>query len=167
MEGTGYFFAEVMMYPEEDIFIFFATNRSQRKINQTAFQIAKMVFDPEYEPLNVNFKAKEVSDLPSTPVGIASQKLVDAVLSGNRDAAKAYIDFYFSDGLKKDKPMEDLLGIFEQLHQEFQGRILSKIMDTGTSYELIFTAPNNENLRLAPEFNQEGKLIGVSIEGSD
>ncbi|MDH3244090.1 MAG: beta-lactamase family protein [Saprospiraceae bacterium] len=166
--GNGIFFCEVLQYFEEDLFIFFATNRSSRGINQTAFHLARMIFEPSFDPPVPGAKRTSLQDFPKNPKGNSAKKMVEAVLSEDDQIILSYIKTYMSSEILAKKSAEELGEIFHGLREEIGERELSNIIDAGDhNLELVFSAPGVSNLYLIPEMDEKGIIQGISVEVGD
>lgn len=166
--GNGIFFADILRYLEEDIFIVLATNRSRRGFNDAAFEIAHMILDPSFEPeIPQTAEGKVLSELPDDEKGQTLRNLLEVLAEGNDQDLQAFIENHLAPGMLEMAPMEQHLAIFRQLQQDIGKAGIERIVDYGGRLELTLKPVDADNpLVLMAAFSPQmpGKLVGMGVE---
>lgn len=165
--GNGIFFADILRYLEEDVFIFFATNRSHRIVNRSAFEIAQMVFQPDYNPEAPSLAGKVLAGLPDDERGVTTQALLAAIRSGQKEDVRRFFNEHVARGLLEMMPMERHLEMFQQLRADFGEAELTRILERDGRLELRMRPPAGGEVTLVIGFSSEekGKMTGLGVEG--
>ena len=137
--GNGIFFADYWDYPEEQLFVFVATNSLSRPHQDWAYELMQLILDPEYEPVPPALDVEiETAELPETPAG---QLVADflATINGNDVANRtAFIENRYSAELQAFADLETHLAIMDDLQDLLGSVTLSSVGIAGDTLILTY-----------------------------
>ncbi len=116
--GNGVQFADVLWYVDEDVKVVLMSNANQRGMQDVAWEIGRMVFDPAYRP-RIGGAGEALPSIPEGPMGDRLKALSAVIAAGGSDAElHAWFRSNFGPGFLADVPMKQHLTIFQQLHAD-------------------------------------------------
>jgi CubicO group peptidase (beta-lactamase class C family) len=156
--GNGIQFADVLWYADEGLFIALLSNASARGMQDLAWEIGRMAFDPAHEP-RVPQPARALPDLPGGPAGERLRALCAVLASGGDDAAlTAWLMANLGPGFLEDFPLERHLQVFRRLCTDVGAHRLEGVAELG---------PDEYELRLRSERDQAVTRLFVQLRPSD
>ena len=137
--GNGAFFADYWDYPEEQIFIFVATNGVARPQRDWGYELSQLIFNPDYAPAPVILVVEtESAELPATPAGQLVAEFL-AILNSDDEAARmAFIENRYTPDLQGLATMEQHLAIMAELHSLLAIATLSSVGIAGNTLILTY-----------------------------
>ena len=108
----------MLYYADEGVTVVLMSNANKRGMQDIAWEVGRMVFDPTYEP-NLPGKGTPLAGVPAGPMG-DRMKALSAIIAANGDDAELKIWFTenFGPGFLSDFPMEQHLAVFKQLRAD-------------------------------------------------
>jgi len=160
--GNGIQFADVLWYADEGVTIVLMSNASLRGMQDMAWEVGHMIFDPHYEPRMVQ-PAKSLAGLPAGAAGDRLKSLLAIISSGGDDAAlKSWLQKNLGPGFLKDQPMERHLSAFKQAHKDIGAHHIERIEQLGPEeYALHLRSDHDKSLfRVMVQLRPSDALIG-------
>lgn len=116
--GNGIQFADVLHFVDEGVTVVLMSNASKRGMQDLAWDVGRMVFDPAYTPERPG-KAVAMTTVPEGPMG-ERLKALSAIIAAEGDdmELKAWFAENFGPGFLADIPMEQHLSAFKQLRTD-------------------------------------------------
>ena len=157
--GNGIFMADFLRYPKEDVTIWFATNGVNRSNRNTGGEIARMVFQPEYQA-----RVKVTNGVE--PLTKEEEKVKNALLamlnSDDDQSIKDFVRAQFSPGMIDMAPMEEHLNILGGIRKELSGFSSDSSKKLGDDVILTFS---NKDYSVDVVVNVEnGKIVGMGVD---
>lgn len=116
--GNGVQFADVLWYVDEGVLVVLMSNANKRGMQDLAWEVGRMVFDPAHEPRSA-WVSEMLPGIPPGPMGERMKALL-AILSGSGTDAELepWLRSNLGPGFLADVPMEQHLSIFKQLRSD-------------------------------------------------
>ena len=116
--GNGVQFADVLWYPEEGVRIVLMSNANKRGMQDIAWEVARMIFDPAYRP-SIGGTVETLPTIPDGPMGDRMKALSSVIAAKGSDAElEVWFKANFGPGFLEDVPMEQHRSIFKQLRTD-------------------------------------------------
>lgn len=116
--GNGVQFADVLWYPEEGVRVVLMSNANKRGMQDIAWEVARMIFDPAYQP-SIGGVSEMLPAIPDGPMGDRLKALSSVIAAKGSDAElEVWFKANFGPGFLEDVPMEQHLSIFKQLRTD-------------------------------------------------
>ncbi len=116
--GNGVQFADVLWYADEGVRVVLMSNASKRGMQDLAWEVGRMVFDPDYQP-PVPGAAETLSSIPDGPMGDRMKGLSTVISADGTDAQlESWLRKNLGPGFLADIPMEKHITIFKQLRSD-------------------------------------------------
>lgn len=165
--GNGVQFADVLFYADEGVTVVLMSNASVRGMQDIAWQVGRMVFNPAYVPEVVQ-PAKLLTAVPSGPGGDRMKALSAIIAETNDDAAlKAWLQANLGPGFLQDVPMERHVAVFKQLRADIGANTIESVEQLGPEeYALKLRSAGNKGLfrvmlQLRPN---DARIGGMGVE---
>ncbi len=156
--GNGIQFADVLWYADEGLFIALMSNASARGMQDLAWEIGRMAFDPDYEPQPPQ-PPRTLPGPPDGPVGERLRALSAVFASGSDDAAlTAWLQANLGPGFLQDVPLERHLAVFRQLCADIGANRIESLEQLG---------PEEYVLRLRSERDRAVHRLQVQLRPTD
>jgi len=160
--GNGIFFADMYRYLEEDVFLFFATNRGSQGVEDIPYNILRMVFQPDFEPPRSNEPDGQVFEgFPDVPAGEQLEVIVNLLQRGSDNALKSLVTEYMAPDMQEMAPMDQHLDILRQLSERFGTLELRSTMTRGREFELFFADADGNPTSLLIAINEDGEVTDI------
>lgn len=161
--GNGIFFADMYRYLEEDVFLFFATNRGSRDVEEIPYNTLRMVFQPDFEPSRNNGPDGQVFEgFPDGPVGERLEAIVRLLQRGSDDALKSLVTEYMAPGMQEMAPMDQHLDVLRDISDQFGNLELRSTLASRQEFELHFADAEGNPVSLLIALNEEGAIVGIN-----
>lgn len=116
--GNGVQFADVLWYPEEGVRVVLMSNANKRGMQDIAWDVARMLFDPVYEP-RIAGVGEVLPRIPDGPMGDRMKALSSVIAANGGDAElEAWFHANLGPGFLADVPMSQHLSVFKQLRTD-------------------------------------------------
>ena len=165
--GNGIQFADVLWYPDDSVTIVLMSNASRRGMQDIAWEVGHMLFDPAYEPQLVE-APKALAGLPTGPAGDRLKALITVIASGGSDKEMtAWLEQNLGPGFLKDWPMERHLSAFKQMHADIGAAHLESVEQSGPEeYVLHLRSDGDKGIhRVMVQLRPSDSLIsGIGVE---
>jgi CubicO group peptidase (beta-lactamase class C family) len=116
--GNGVQFADVLFFVDEGVTVVMMSNASARGMQDVAWEVGRMVFDPTYQP-RLPQASRTLTSIPEGAFGDRLKALSAIIGSGGDDAQlTTWLQNNLGPGFLKDIPMERHVGMFKQLHTD-------------------------------------------------
>ncbi|MBP7516136.1 MAG: serine hydrolase, partial [Flavobacteriales bacterium] len=116
--GNGVQFADVLWYADEGVRVVLMSNANKRGMQDIAWDVGRMVFDPAYQP-SIPGAAEMLLSIPDGPMGDRMKGLSSVISTIGTDAELAsWLRNNLGPGFLADVPMEQHLTIFKQLRSD-------------------------------------------------
>jgi len=156
--GNGIQFADVLWYADEGLFIALLSNASARGMQDLAWEIARMAFDPGYEPAPPQ-PARTLPGLPDGPAGERLRALCALLATGGDDATlTTWLQANLGPGFLEDFPLERHLEVFRMLCADVGAHRIEGVAEMG---------PGEFELRLRSERDQVVTRLSVQLRPGD
>jgi CubicO group peptidase (beta-lactamase class C family) len=156
--GNGIQFADVLWYADEGLFIALMSNASARGMQDLAWEIGRMAFDPDFEP-RVPQPARALPGLPDGPAGERLRALCALLASGGDDATlTAWLQANLGPGFFEDFPLERHLEVFRGLCADVGAHRIEGVAELG---------PGEYELTLRSERDQAVTRLQVALRPAD
>jgi CubicO group peptidase (beta-lactamase class C family) len=157
--GNGTFMADFLMYTKEDVTIWYATNGVDRSNSDTGCEVAKMIFQPEYQA-----KVKVMTEIGQLKT--EDEKVKNALLVMLKmEDEKSIVDFVraqFSPEMIDMAPMEEHVNILSDIRKKLSGFELKK---GGRTMEEVILSFYSEDSSVDVVLNIEsGKIVGMGVD---
>ncbi len=156
--GNGIQFADVLWFADEGLFIALMSNASARGMQDLAWDIGRMAFDPAFDP-RVPQPARALPGLPDGPAGERLRALSALLAAGGDDAAlTAWLQENLGPGFLEDFPLERHLQVFRMLCDDIGAHVLEGVAEL---------SPGEYELRLRSERDHEVTRLTVELRPGD
>lgn len=116
--GNGVQFADVLWFADEGVRVVLMSNANKRGMQDVAWEIGRMVFDPTYRP-RIGEPSELLPAIPDGPMGDRLKALSAVIAAKSTDTGmKEWFRANFGPGFLADVPMEQHLTIFKQLRAD-------------------------------------------------
>ena len=116
--GNGVQFADVLWYADEGVRVVLMSNANKLGMQDIAWEVGRMVFDPTYEP-SIPGAAEVLTSIPDGPMGERMRGLSSVISTTTSDAELAsWLRDNLGPGFLADVPMEQHITIFKQLRSD-------------------------------------------------
>ena len=165
--GNGIQFADVLYYADEGVTVVLMSNANQRGMQDIAWEVGRMIFDPAYQP-QLPGKPVAMSGVPDGPMG-ERMKALSAVIaaSGNDAELKAWFAQNFGPGFLADVPMEQHLSVFKQLRTDIGANSIEGVEQLGPEeFALkLKSAKDGTTYRVMMQLRpSDAKISGLGVE---
>jgi len=161
--GNGIFFADMYRYLEEDVFLFFATNRATRGLEVLPSNILRMVFQPEFQPSRgVEPDGQVFEGYPEGPLGAQLEEIVALLQRGREEDLKRLVTDFMAAPMQEMGPMDQHLDILGQMAEQYGTLELRSTLASRQELELIFADSDDNPITLLIALNEEGKIVGIN-----
>ena len=165
--GNGIQFADVLWYADEDLTVVLMSNANKRAMQDIAWHIGRMCFDPSFEP-PVPQDAKMLDGPPAGPVGDRMKALSTIIGSTGDDAQlTAWLKENLGPGFFEDFPLERHLTVFAQLRKDIGPNAIESVQQTGPEeYEVKLRSQGDQGLfRIMMQLRpSDARIAGLSVE---
>jgi len=165
--GNGTQFADVLWYADEGVTVVLMSNAAVRGMQDIAWEVGGMVFDPRYKPME--FEAPKVLSAP--PEGAVGDRIksLSALIASARNEAelKAWLEGNLGPGFLEDWPMEQHIAAFQQMRSEIGAHSMERIEQLGPEeYVLHLRSAGDRKLyRVMVQLRPSDALIsGLGVE---
>jgi CubicO group peptidase (beta-lactamase class C family) len=125
--GNGIQFADVLWFADEGVTVVLMSNASKRGMQDIAWEIGRMVFDPAYVP-SVGQAAQVLAGVPDGPMGERMKALSTIIASTGDDAAlSGWLRANLGPGFLADVPLERHLSVFKQLRKDIGANTIERV----------------------------------------
>jgi CubicO group peptidase (beta-lactamase class C family) len=157
--GNGTFMADFLRYPKEDVTIWFATNGVSRANRNTGWEIARMIFQPEYQA-----KVKVMTEVGQLTAEdeIVKGALLRMLKGDDEQSIVEFVTAQFSPVMMDMAPMEKHAEIIGGIRKELFGFELKK--ENKTMDEMILTFSKEEYFVDVLLNIENGKIVGMGID---
>ena len=160
--GNGVFFADLLRFPDDDVMIFLASNRSGAD-EDVAFRLASRVLGsdaitPVCSPLGDISSLPTVASFPDTVAGSTADAFTTILLGGGDAARRAFAERHVSEALSQGLSIDDQATEIGLLQEEFEGYAVEVI-----SIQDEFTI----HVLLTSEASPEDRLVSVAVDVDD
>ncbi len=116
--GNGVQFADVLWFPDEDVRVVLMSNANKRGMQDLAWEVGRMVFDPTYQP-RMGEPSELLPAIPDGPMGDRLKALSAVLEAKSTDTElKEWFRANLGPGFLADVPMEQHITIFKQLRAD-------------------------------------------------
>lgn len=165
--GNGIQFADVLWYADEGVTIVVLSNASIKGMQDIAWEVGHMIFDPRYEP-QVALVPKPMAGVPDGPMG-DRMNAFSAIISTKGDDAEltAWLKTNLGPGFLSDMPMEQHLGAFKQLCKDIGANTIASVDQVGPEEFALHLVSNKDQgryrvmMQLRPS---DAKISGLGVE---
>ncbi len=165
--GNGIQFADVLWYADEGVTVVLMSNANQRGMQDLAWEVGRMVFDPTYVP-SMPQAAKALEGVPEGPAG-DRMKALSAIIAGTGDdeELKAWFAEHFGPGFLADFPMEQHLSVFKQLRTDIGPNHIERVEQLGPDeFALLLVSDGDQSrwrvmMQLRPS---DARIGGLGVE---
>ncbi|MCB8963058.1 MAG: serine hydrolase [Ardenticatenales bacterium] len=167
--GNGIFYADYWDFPEEQIFIFIATNGLTRPQRNWASELAQIIHDPDYVPAPpILVVETEAAELPATPAGQLVAEFLAAINSDDVALRTAFIENTYASELMGFADLDGHLAIMSDLQELLRSATLSSVGVAGDTLILTYVDSSGlpyleMSLTITP--SDPPMLADISIEG--
>jgi len=153
--GNGVFFADVLRFRDERVFVFVASNRMRREFRDVGHTIARLVFDSTFTatPPAQAPPAAAFTGLPQTDVGRLAQRLLTAVSTQDAAVQQQLVTQDYAASLRNAAPMDRHLAVLARLRASLGANAVVREVVVG-----------EEELRLTIH-GADGARLGVLLMG--
>ncbi len=128
--GNGIFFADLLRFAEDDLFIFLASSHSGAD-EDAAFRLAEALVDGGVgadclPPIDVTLFAG-AEDFPDTEAGDTAEAMVDILLGGDDDERRAFAETHVSEELAGRASIDEQVTQLAALQTEFAGAAVERV----------------------------------------
>ena len=125
--GNGIQFADVLWFADEGVTVVLMSNANKRGMQDIAWEIGRMVFDPAYVP-TMGQAAQVLAGVPDGPMGDRMKALSVIIASkGNEAELKEWFTANFGPGFLNDVPMDRHLSVFKQLRSDIGANTIERV----------------------------------------
>ncbi|HRH37871.1 MAG TPA: serine hydrolase domain-containing protein [Flavobacteriales bacterium] len=165
--GNGIQFADVLWYADEGITIVLLSNANIRGMQDIAWEVAHMIFDPSYQP-RVAAVPQPLVGIPQGPTG-ERMKAFSSILasSGDEDELKTWLHANLGPGFLSDMPMEQHLEVFKELCSDIGANtIVSAEQMNPEEFTLhLVSAKNKRRFRVMMQLRpSDARISGLGVE---
>lgn len=165
--GNGVQFADVLRYPDEGVTVVLMSNANQRGMQDMAWEVGRMVFDPGYAPA-LPKSATVLGNVPQGPAGDRMKALSAIIGSEGPDAElEAWFTEHFAPGFLKDFPMAQHLTVFKRLRADIGPNRIDRVEQLGPEeYALVLVSAKDQQawrimMQLRPS---DARISGLGVE---
>lgn len=156
--GNGIFKSDFLRYPTEDVVIWFGTNAVNKTNRDAGWEIARMIFQPEYQ-------AKVKVTTATGPLTNADEQVRDAFLemvkSEGEEGVRAFVSARFAQGFKNMVPMGDHVQMMSQLRGDLRKASLTNAYRMDESLVLAFVTEQGP-VEVSMEI-RDGMISGMQV----
>lgn len=165
--GNGVQFADVLWYPEESVRVVLMSNASQRGMQDIAWDLARMVFDPEYQP-GTDGPVETLTAIPDGPMGDRMRALSAVIAASGPDTELgSWLRENLGPGFLGDVPMQQHIAIFNRLRSDIGAHTISGVERTSPE-EFVMrlkSTKDGHSYRLMVQLRPSDALIsGLGVE---
>ncbi len=125
--GNGVQFADVLCYADEGVTVVLMSNASPRGMQDVAWQVGRMVFDPTFKP-EVAKATQVLEGVPEGPMGDRMKALSAIIASNSDDAALTmWLQENLGPGFLADIPMERHVSFFKQMRNDIGANTIEAV----------------------------------------
>ena len=129
--GNGVQFADVLFYADEGAIVVLMSNASVRGMQDIAWQVGRMVFDPTFKPEVVQ-ATRSLDGVPEGQAGDRMKALSAIIGSTGDDAAlKTWIEENLGPGFLQDVPMERHMAMFKRMRADIGANNIEALEQLG------------------------------------
>ena len=165
--GNGVQFADVLCYADEGVTVVLLSNASKRGMQDIAWEVGRMMFDPHYEP-RLPEVSKPLTGVPEGPMGDRMKALSTIIASTGEDAElKAWFGENFGPGFLNDLPMEQHLTVFKQLRKDIGANTIEgveQISPEEFALKLVSTKDGRRYRVMMQLRPSDAKISGLGVE---
>jgi CubicO group peptidase (beta-lactamase class C family) len=165
--GNGIQFADVLWYADEGVTVVLMSNANQRGMQDLAWDVGRMIFDPDHIP-RLPQPAKVLDSVPEGPVG-ERMKALSTIIAGIGDDAEleAWFTENFGPGFLTDFPMEQHLSAFKRMRSDIGPNRIDAVEQLGPEeFALILVSERDQGrwrmmMQLRPS---DARISGLGVE---
>jgi CubicO group peptidase (beta-lactamase class C family) len=165
--GNGIQFADVLCYADEEVSVALCSNASPRGMQDLAWEIGRMCFDPAYEP-KLRLGGRRLAGLPEGAAGDRLRSLCERIGGPFEDGAlRAWLEANLGPGFLKDRPMEKHLSVFRTLCADIGANRVDAVEQLGPEeFELRLCSLRDQGFyRLTVQLRpSDFKIAGLAVE---
>ena len=165
--GNGVQFADVLWYADEGVIVVLMSNANQRGMQDIAWEVGRMVFDPAYVPTPMQ-APKVLAGVPEGPIGARMNALSSVIAATGSDVElQAWFTEHFGPGFLNDVPMEQHLAVFKQLRTDIGANVITAVEQVGPEeYGMILTsAADSTRYRVSMQLRpSDARISGLGVE---
>ena len=129
--GNGVQFADVLWFADEGVTVVLMSNANKRGMQDIAWEIGRMVFDPAYVP-KMGLATQMLSAVPEGPMGERMKALSGIIGATSDDATlSAWLKANLGPGFLNDVPIERHLSVFKQLRTDIGPNTIERVEQLG------------------------------------
>lgn len=165
--GNGIQFADVLWYADEGVKVVLMSNANARGMQDLAWELGRMVFDPAYVP-RVPTKPEPLASPPQGPMGdrlLALSRIIGS--SGSDEELKSWFANNFGPGFLHDMPMEQHLAVFKRLRADLGPNTIASLERSGEDEFVLHLVGNKDHrrFRMLVQLRPSDALIsGIGVE---
>lgn len=164
--GNGVQFADVLWYADEGVTIVLLSNASARGMQETAWKVGRMVFDPEFDP-QVGSSEQPLEPLPDGPQGERLKALSAIIQGGDRATTEAFLKNNLGPGFLSDMPLQEHMRMFQQMQKEIGKHSIEGVqrMNPEEFILLLRSDASKKRIRVQVQLRPKDALIsGLGVE---
>lgn len=161
--GNGIFFCDVLRFMDEKLVIIYQTNAMQRGLGNIAFDLAQMVFNPDFVPVVKPAAAtREFKTLAESPQGELVEKLTRLMITGDEELLKKFIQENFTPRFRDAVPLAERLPRLKKIGGRMKDLPIEKVTYDGEKTEIFFRSPSG--ILVFGALVSEGKIAGLLVQ---
>lgn len=161
--GNGIFFADFLRYREEEVVIFFATNRHFDGAGRLAREIARMIFLPDHQPEQFAVRVDWQPEFPDNAAGDVAKHFLRLLNQADSASLRQIVEGLFSSGgLRDAMPLAQHLTMLSRIADDLKGHPVNGVLLVDRAMTIRFS---NTPLRLRIEFNGDSppRIAGLGV----
>lgn len=124
------FYTDILMYPSEDVTIVLLANLDKPGNENIAFEIAKIIYWPDYEPQVKGSVQQCLDSLPDTRTGIVAGRFLAAIEEEGELSDSLLLDDLFSTYLKNKHTTEHIFEVLNNMKASFSQLDINRVLIT-------------------------------------
>lgn len=161
--GNGIFFCDVLRFLDEKVVIIYQTNASQRGLGDLAFDLARMVFNPDFvSGIKPAAAMQEFKTIAESPHGKIVEDLISLMIKGDEEPLKKFFNKYFARGFRDAVPLEVRLPRLKKIGLRMKDVPVEKVTYDGEKVEVFFKSPSG--ILLFGALISENKIAGLLLQ---
>jgi CubicO group peptidase (beta-lactamase class C family) len=129
--GNGVQFADVLFYADEGVTVVLMSNASVRGMQDVAWQVGRMMFDPTFKPEVVQ-PTQALEGVPNGPAGDRMKALSAIIASDGDDATlTTWLQENLGPGFLQDMPIERHVSMFKRMRADIGANTIEAVEQIG------------------------------------
>lgn len=156
--GNGIFLADFLRYTEEDVVIYYTTNSVSPQNRDVAWEVAQMIFEPEYQA--------SAEELTLQPLSIEQEDVVDGfkrMLEGfDEQSIDDFVKAHFDQAMIDMAPMAQHRKILGRIRADLKDASFKKAGASVDEVNVVYETGNGQLTVLIVVLND--KVTGMGVE---